>query len=370
MRETRILIVDDSAVVRTLVAQVLADRPGLRVDAARDGRAALEAIARRLPDLVLLDVEMPVLDGLQTLRAIRKDHPKLPVVMFSALTERGAAVTTEALVAGADDYVCKPRSANGLTAARDQIRTELLARIDLLCGTTTASPAPAAAPAAPAAPRSVPTVQPPAPAKTARGAIEIVAIASSTGGPNALAEVLPRLPKDLRVPVVIVQHMPAMFTQLLARSLDQKSALAVAEGRPGAVLEPGQAWIAPGGFHMTVAARGADVVLATNEEPPENSCRPAADVLFRSVAQCHGPNVLAVVLTGMGNDGCLGSGVIRAAGGTIVAQDEASSVVWGMPGAVTRAGLADTVLPLRDIAAEIESRVARRALARLPEVRR
>lgn len=360
MQEHRILIVDDSAVVRTLVAQVLADQPDLRVESARDGRAALDAIAQRPPDLVLLDVEMPVLDGLATLREIRRTHPKLPVVMFSALTERGAAVTTEALVLGADDYLAKPRSVTGINAARDQIRSELLARIHALCGRSSAA-APHAAPPPPG-PKVAPPPRP-AIATGHRHTVDVVAIASSTGGPNALGELLPLLPPDLRVPIVVVQHMPAMFTQMLAKSLDAKSPLRIAEGRAGEVIAPGQVWIAPGGFHMTVERHGSDVVLATNTDAPENSCRPAADVLFRSVVQCYGANVLAVVLTGMGSDGCLGCGVIRQSGGHVLAQDEATSVVWGMPGAVARAGLADVLLPLRDIAGEIVTRVGRPAPA-------
>lgn len=189
--------------------------------------------------------------------------------------------------------------------------------------------------------------------------MDLVAIGSSTGGPNALIELFSHLPAELPVPIVVVQHMPPMFTTMLARSLDGKSPIAVAEGQDGAELLPGHAWIAPGGMHMTVQKRGQASLLGLNQNPPECSCRPAVDVLFRSVAASHGPGVLAVVLTGMGVDGCVGAAAIRAAGGQVLAQDEATSIVWGMPGAVTQAGLADAVLPLEAIAGEIVKRVTR-----------
>jgi two-component system chemotaxis response regulator CheB len=184
-----------------------------------------------------------------------------------------------------------------------------------------------------------------------------VAIGTSTGGPNALDEVFAGLPADLPVPVVVVQHMPPMFTRLLAERLSARHAIKVSEGRPDGVLRPGHAWLAPGDFHMSVAREGAEVRVRLNQDPPENSCRPAADVLFRSVAQAFGPGALAVVLTGMGQDGLRGCEAVRAAGGQVLAQDEATSVVWGMPGFVARAGLADRVLPLALVAPEIVRRV-------------
>ncbi|MBL9079069.1 MAG: chemotaxis response regulator protein-glutamate methylesterase [Planctomycetes bacterium] len=340
---TRILVVDDSSVARSLVVQVLTGEPGLVVETAADGQLALEQIDRQPPDLVLLDVEMPVLDGISTLRAIRRQHPRLPVVMFSALTQRGAAITIEALVAGADDYLPKPRGMEGLAAMRDQLRSDLLQRVRSLCGRNRQ----------PGKPRPTPTA-----AVLPAGRIDVLAIASSTGGPNALAELLPALPRDLPVPVVVVQHMPATFTTMLAKSLDAKCDLEVAEGQDGGAVVPGRVWIAPGGQHMVVRRDGDRHVLGLNQEPPENSCRPAADVLFRSVAQTYGSRVLAVVLTGMGSDGCAGSAQIRRAGGAVLAQDEATSVVWGMPGAVARAGLADAVLPLTELAPAIVARLA------------
>ncbi len=343
-----VLVVDDSVVVRSIVRSVLTKDPGLHVDIARNGRAALEAIAVSVPDFVVLDIEMPELDGLSTLREIRKIHPRLPVVMFSTLTERGAAVTLEALAAGANDYLPKPVAAAGLEAMREQLFVDLTTRIEALCRRTPAPAAPVAPPPPVVAPRG-PRTRP----------VELVVIGSSTGGPNALTLLFSQLPEDLPVPVVVVQHMPPTFTMMLAKSIDAKSPMSVAEGSDGARLAPGHAWIAPGGFHSTIVQRDGAFVIATNQDPPECSVRPAVDVLFRSAASTHGDGVLAVVLTGMGVDGCAGATVLRAAGAQVIVQDEPSSIVWGMPGAIVRAGLADAVLPLESIAAEIVRRVAR-----------
>lgn len=344
MSKIRVLVVDDAAVFRRLVADELAADPALEVvGTAANGKIALAKLPQVNPDLVILDVEMPELDGLATLREIRKSYPKLPVIMFSALTERGAAATLDALALGATDYFAKPTNAGGLDASLQVIREELIPEIKALCART-ASPAAAVAP-----------VESPAGRGTSR--VEVVAIGTSTGGPNALADLFAGLPADLPVPVVIVQHMPPMFTRLLAERLSTQFPLRVEEGRAGGPLRPGHVWIAPGDHHMIVARDGTEVRVALHQEPPENSCRPAADVLFRSVARAFGPGALAVVLTGMGQDGLRGCEAIRGAGGHVIVQDEATSVVWGMPGYVARAGLADRVLPLGMIAPEIVRRV-------------
>jgi two-component system chemotaxis response regulator CheB len=341
----RILVVDDAVVFRRLVAEELDADPALEVvGTAANGKIALARLPQVNPDLVILDVEMPELDGLATLREIRKTYPKLPVIMFSALTERGAAATLDALALGATDYFAKPAGAGGLDASLQVIRDELIPEIKALCGRA-AAPAVAVAPAPPG----------PGPART--GPVEVVAIGTSTGGPNALAEVFAGLPADLPVPVVIVQHMPPTFTRLLAERLSAQFPLRVEEGRSGEPLRPGHAWIAPGDHHMIVVRDGAGARILLHQDPPENSCRPAADVLFRSVARAFGPAALAVVLTGMGRDGLRGCEAVREAGGQVIAQDEATSVVWGMPGFVARAGLADRVLPLAMIAPEIVRRV-------------
>jgi two-component system chemotaxis response regulator CheB len=347
MTPIRILVVDDSVVIRKLLSDTLSGDPALEVvGVASDGRIALAKLPVLKPDLITLDIEMPVMDGLETLAAIRKVHPKLPVIMFSTLTEHGAAATLDALSLGASDYATKPSNTGNTTIAIDRIRAELIPKIKALCGGGPLKlfPIPRAHPAVKARPRTHPR-------------IEIVAIGTSTGGPNALAEVLPRIPNDFPVPIVVVQHMPPIFTRLLAERLASRSVIPVEEGSAGAVLSAAHAWIAPGNYHMKVIQSGVHWRLNLNQGAPENSCRPAVDVLFRSVAKAYGANVLGVVMTGMGSDGVLGAQEIRDAGGNVIIQDESSSVVWGMPGLVHASGLDDAAYPLDQLAAEITRRV-------------
>jgi two-component system chemotaxis response regulator CheB len=341
----RVLIVDDAVVIRRAVAAELSADPDLDVvGTAANGRIALAMLPQVAPDLVILDIEMPEMDGLATLRELRKTHPKLPVVMFSALTERGAAATLDALALGATDYFTKPSGAGGLEESLRVVRDELIPEIKALCREKSAVPARFSTVSS--------VVYSPVPQRT-----EVVAIAASTGGPNALADIFSELPADLPVPVLIAQHMPPMFTKSLAERLTARYPVPVEEGYDGGVVRPGHGWIAPGDYHMTVAQEGIGVRVRLNQGPPEHSCRPAADVLFRSVAQVYGPAALAVVLTGMGQDGLRGCEYVRSYGGKILAQDEVTSVVWGMPGHVAKAGLASRVLPLDQIAAEIVRRI-------------
>ena len=348
MTPIRILVVDDSIVVRKLLSETLSGDPALEVVAtASDGRIALAKIPMLKPDLITLDIEMPVMHGLATLVELRKLYPRLPVIMFSTLTERGAAATLDALSLGASDYATKPSNSGSPAAAIERIRSELIPKIKALCGLIVPLkplPLPGCCPTVKARVRTNPQ-------------IKIVAIGTSTGGPNALAEVLPRIPNGFPVPIVVVQHMPPIFTRLLAERLASRSAIPVEEGRAGVVLSPGHAWIAPGNFHMQVISAGAVLRLDVNQGPLENSCRPAVDVLFRSVAAAYGANVLGVVMTGMGADGVLGAQDIRNAGGDVIIQDEASSVVWGMPGLVQASGLADAAYPVDQLGAEITRRV-------------
>ena len=357
----RVLIVDDAVVVRRLVADALKSDPSIEVvGSAANGRIALQKIPQVNPDLVTLDIEMPDMDGLATLVEIRKTWPKLPVVMFSTLTERGAMATIDALARGASDYVTKPANVGSINEGLQRVRDELIPKIHHLC-----RPAPAPSPAAarPAAIAAHPAPSRlPAPGASplkASGKVAVVAIAVSTGGPNALAAIVPGLPRSLPVPIVITQHMPPMFTRMLATRLDSPTGLRVREGEDGMPVEAGTAYIAPGDHHMTFVPRPGGVSIRLTQDPPENSCRPAADPMFRSVVAHFGAATLGVVLTGMGQDGLRGSEAVRAAGGQVVVQDEASSVVWGMPGFVARAGLADAVLPLDRIAGEIVRRVVR-----------
>jgi two-component system chemotaxis response regulator CheB len=351
MGKIRVLVVDDSVVVRRLLSDAIARDPALEVvGTASHGGIALKKLPTLNPDVVTMDIEMPEMDGLTTLAEIRKTDRKLPVVMVSSLTERGAVATLDALALGATDYITKPSSAAG-AAGTEAMLAELIAKLKILGGRQLGAGRPAATP-----PRA--TRSPLVPGGGARRRVDVVAIAISTGGPNALAAMVPQIPAGFPVPIVIVQHMPPLFTKLLADRLAARAAIAVKEGAAGDRLEPATAYIAPGNHHMLVRRAGVAATIALEQGPPENSCRPAADVLFRSVAEVYGAGVLGVVMTGMGQDGLAGSGVIRDRGGQVLVQDEESSVVWGMPGFVVEAGLADEVLSLEALAAAIIRRAA------------
>ncbi|BAY23544.1 response regulator receiver modulated CheB methylesterase [Calothrix sp. NIES-2100] len=347
MPKIRVLVVDDSVVVRSRVSKILSNDPELEVvGVAAHGRIALAKIPRLNPDVIILDIEMPEMDGLQTLAAIREIYPQLPVIMFSTSTHTGAIATLEALSLGASDYATKPSNLGSVEASNQHIREELIPKIKVFgVGTTFFSPSTTITDSV------VPAIH------NRREQVDVVAIGVSTGGPNALAKILPALPADIGVPILIVQHMPPMFTKLLAQRLDSQCQIRVDEAVPQTVLEPGQAWIAPGDFHMVVQRQGDVVRLATHQAPPENSCRPSVDVLLVSVAKVYNKRAIAIILTGMGQDGLYGCKCIREAGGQVVAQDKASSVVWGMPSFVVNAGLADKILPLDQIAGEIVHRV-------------
>ena len=368
----RVLLVDDSAVIRRFVSEALQEEPDIVVTAtASNGRQAIDRLEQELPDVVVLDVEMPVLDGLATLAELRPRWPDIPVVMYSTLTQRGASATLDALALGATDYVLKPSHVADRDAAGRAVRAELapvvrswghLRRARAAAVTRVASsPAPTARQAVLSGASPPPVLRP----RIERSRPDVLVIGSSTGGPHALTEVIPQLPAGLPVPVLLVQHMPALFTKLLAERLDARSALEVVEVSSEMPVVPGKVYVAAGGTHMVTRRSGTSVLVTTDDGPPENSCKPAVDVMFRSAVQVWGGRVLAVVLTGMGHDGLEGCQRICDAGGTVVAQDEQSSVVWGMPGAVSRAGLATEILPLRDVAAAITRHLGR-ALAGSP----
>jgi two-component system, chemotaxis family, protein-glutamate methylesterase/glutaminase len=343
-RRTRVLIVDDSAVMRSLLRSVLAADPRLEIaGTAVDGAAAMQSIAALAPDLMLLDVEMPVMDGLTTLKRLRAAGHRLPVIMCSGLTQRGARVTIEALANGAADYVAKPTAQQDREAAARELARQLLPRIHALVSRNKVQAIAAFPPPRPASAQ---------PAATARPAV--VAIGVSTGGPEALERLLTCLPAYFPLPIVIVQHMPALFTSMLAEHLDKCCHLRVREAAEGMPVAPGNIYIARGDRHLEVRKpTGARATLHLTDAPLENYCRPSVDVLFRSLAAAYGGNVLAAVLTGMGSDGLAGSRLLRAQGATVLAQDEATSTVWGMPGAVANAGLAHRILPLHEMAPEI-----------------
>lgn len=362
MPRIRVLVVDDAVVIRRMLSTVVEQDPALELaGVAANGRIALQRIEQVNPDVVTLDIEMPELDGIATLREIRRTHPKLPVIMCSTLTGRGAAATIEALSAGANDYITKPANVGGIVEGMKVMEQELVPKIKALCAHLL--PEEHVAPLRPVrAERPVARLPlPPRPA--VRGPVDAIAIGTSTGGPNALHDVFSALPSAPDVPIFVVQHMPPLFTGMLAERLSKIGLVPFHEGAEGMLVEPGHAYLAPGGHHMEVRRDGVRVKLHLHDGPQENSCRPAVDVLFRSVAPVYGGGLLAVVMTGMGQDGLRGCQHVRERGGEIVVQDEATSVVWGMPGYVAEAGLADAIVPLPRIAGEIARRVRDRRRA-------
>ena len=351
--------------MRSLLRSVVSANSSLEVaGTAADGASALGLLDTLRPDLVLLDVEMPVMDGLVTLRQLRSRGHRMPVIMCGSLTQRGAKVTIEALAGGASDYVAKPAGQSGREAAMQALSLDLIPKIQALTGQpqaslpTVAAGLVAAGPARNSLAHSMLTLPAAPPFKTQpiSATPSVLAIGVSTGGPSALDLLLSALPAAFPLPVMIVQHMPELFTSLFAERLNSRCRVPVCEAAEGDAVRPGTVYIARGNWHMEVLAaarQGMPATLHLSQGPLENHCRPAVDVLFRSAASVYGPGVLAVVLTGMGSDGMAGCRTIRGQGGSVLAQDQATSVVWGMPGAVATAGLAHKVLPLTAIAPEI-----------------
>lgn len=359
----RVLIVDDSAVIRGALGRIIDAEPDLTVaTTAPNGRVALDALKHTAVDVVLLDVEMPEMDGITALPRILAGFPNTRVIMASSLTQGGAEVTLQALALGAADYITKPAARSG-SAALAAMQADIVAKVRAIGrgvrGRSAAARSPVTTGMSAAKADVVPTLTgtPPAALLAARGGAaspRVVAIASSTGGPNALAEVLGALPRDFPLPILITQHMPAVFTGLLAQRLQRDTQRPCVEASDGTPVLPGHTYVAPGGFHMVVRTEEAKPYLQLTLTEPENFCRPSADPMFRSVASVYGASALAVVLTGMGDDGMRGARAITERGGRVLVQDEATSVVWGMPGAVANAGLASAILPLPQIAEAIQ----------------
>ena len=349
----RVMVVDDSVVIRRLVTHALEQDPLLDVvGAASNGAIALQRIPQFNPDVLTLDVEMPEMDGLEMLRHVRRQYPRLRVIMFSTLTERGAAITLEALSLGADDYVAKASNEGSLDRSMARLREDLVPKIRQFFHVSGQTAAAAALPLRPMAATS-PPLRTTLPTTAPRLRPKVVAIGVSTGGPTALGAILPNLPNGFPLPVLVVQHMPPLFTRLLAERLNGSSHLAVQEAKQGDPVEAGRILLAPGDFHLKVGSSASGTRALLDQSPPQNSCRPSVDALFTSIGEVYGGAVIAVILTGMGQDGLHGTGILKAQGATVLAQDEASSVVWGMPGAVVNAGLADRVLPLDQVVPEI-----------------
>lgn len=353
----RVLVVDDSILYRKIITELLAAIPGIEVvGSASNGEIALAKIEQLAPDLVTMDVEMPIMDGLTTLRQIKAKKQEVVVVMVSSHTKEGASVTVEALNLGAYDFITKPNESNP-EKSRELLSQQFRPLLNNLITKqilrqTIRTMAAKAQELAPPAPRAATALAPPQ-------RIEVVAIGISTGGPNALAELLPRFPASLRVPIVIVQHMPKFFTGALAESLNSKSAIRVVEGEEGQPLLAGTAYIAPGGRQMKVVTgkEPPGYFLELTDDPPENHCLPSADYLFRSIARIYQGHALGVIMTGMGADGTLGLRLMKRQGAQVIAQDEASCVVYGMPLEAFKAGVTDVVCPLSEIAGEVMKRL-------------
>jgi len=350
----KVMVVDDSAVIRGLLTRNLETDPSIKVVAsAANGEIALKLLVKHDIEIVVLDIEMPVMDGMTALPLLLKAKPGVQVIMASTLTLANAEVSLRAMEIGAADYVTKPTSTKEIHSA-DAFRGELIEKIKAVAqagrsrgrsrGTSEAARSTPGGKKVSVSPgpvvlREAPTVRP-----------EMIAIGSSTGGPPALFTLLKELCKDFSLPILITQHMPATFTALLAGHITRTCGVPATEAKDGDQIMPGRIYVAPGDFHMIVKRGKSHNVISITDTAPENFCRPAVDPMLRSMAPIYGSRLLVIMLTGMGRDGREGSKNVTAAGGSVVAQDEATSVVWGMPGAVATSGLCSAVLPLNDIA--------------------
>lgn len=384
----RVMVVDDSAVIRGLITRMLEADPDVSVTASvGNGQLAVNQLTRHpgVIDVVILDIEMPVMDGLTALPLLLKADPNIKVIMASTLTKRNAEISLKALSAGATEYVPKPSAARELSG-ENEFKRELLDKVKnlgIIHRHATGQPITARPPAVarPAAPRATPGAAPAgASPRAAAGAPQgwkinrsgeislrkagvtkpdILAIGSSTGGPQALFEFLKGLPKTVNLPVIITQHMPATFTSILAEHITRMTGWPCSEAKDGDVIEVGKVLLAPGDFHMIVTQKGPQRIVTLSQDPPENFCRPAVDPMLRSVAKVYGGRVITVILTGMGNDGAKGAQDIVNAGGTVIAQDEKTSVVWGMPGAAASSGVCSAVLPISELPSYVANFVSR-----------
>lgn len=362
-KKLRVLVVDDTAVYRKVVTEVLSDIPDIEViGAANNGKIAMSKIASLRPDILTLDIEMPEMNGLDVLSAIRSDGYDVGAIVLSTLTHKGGELTMQALELGAFDFITKPES-NSIEESKKQIKNALTSMLkaysrrqeikNILGGKlsfissikqskTKESPQGVV--------RRMNSI-----ANSKKKTAEIVGIGVSTGGPKALSQMMPQLPADINVPILIVQHMPPIFTQSLAKSLNAKCLIEVKEAIDGETIRPNVAFIAPGGKQMKIVAGmdGKDRIIRITDDPPENSCKPSVDYLFRSIAQHYVGRSAGVIMTGMGSDGNIGLELMKRNGATIIAQDESTCIVYGMPKKAVESGIADIVAPLDQIAPEI-----------------
>ena len=358
-RTVRVLAADDSAVMRGVIRtifQLHASDSSSRLPAmelcgvVRDGQEALDCVRALQPDVLLLDLEMPRLNGLQVLDILRIQAPTLPVILCSAHTERGARTTLDALARGAEDYVMKPRHQDDVASSFKLLMEQLLPKIAMAARLPQQSRARLDSKAS----SSLFPSSPPCPSPDSRVRAELVVIGLSTGGPAALEAMLPALPESFDAPVLVVQHMPKLFTSALSERLNRLCRLSVKEAKNGDAVKPGGIWLAPGDAHMEIAPGG---LIKLHQGVPLNSCKPSVDYLFHSAARLYGGSTLAVMMTGMGSDGLDGARAVQAAGGSVLAQDEASSAVWGMPGRVVKEGISCATVALQDLAGELIERI-------------
>ncbi len=364
--EVRVMLVDDSAVIRGLIARMIEGEPGLRIAASvGNGQMAVDRLKAHPVDVIILDIEMPVMDGLTAIPKLLEIKPDVKIIMASTLTEKNAEISLRALQAGATDYVPKPTATREISGS-DIFKQELLEKIrqlGLVSRRAASTPDAATASPVPKARMVKPLYDQQVQLRPGGGTARprILAVGSSTGGPQALFQLFKDIRPDINMPVMVTQHMPATFTAILAEHIAKSTGWPCMEAADGVPLEAGHIYIAPGNFHMTVERSGAGMVIRTNQDPPENFCRPSVDPMLRSIAAEFGGAVLTVILTGMGHDGRDGAKVVAEAGGTVLAQDEATSVVWGMPGAVATAGLCEAVLPLNDLGPHVMNKLRTRA---------
>ncbi|MCC9600504.1 chemotaxis response regulator protein-glutamate methylesterase [Stieleria sp. JC731] len=366
--EIRVLLCDDSSVMRRLLRATMQSEPCLNVVfEAENGLDAVKNVTRVKPDVIIMDVEMPIMDGVDAVREIRKLSRSVPIIMFSSLTSRGAEASLDAIEAGASDFATKPVGAGHITKAMASVRRDLIPKV-LQWSRRGAleqpvpfkyeprpseNSSPAVSNGAATQPSAAPGAAKASFSSRTSNAISAIGVGVSTGGPQALAKLLTGLPKDLPVPVLIVQHMPPVFTGLLADRLASQTGHQVREATDGDELKPGTVLLAPGDYHMRVSSDKTNFCVRLDQGPAENSCRPAVDPLFTSIAESYGDHGLGIILTGMGQDGAFGAKRLRECGGLVFAQDQESSVVWGMPGQVVKAGLANKVFSIDQMADEV-----------------
>ncbi len=366
----RVMVVDDSAVVRGLIARMLQQVPDIDVVASEpNGQSAVRNLLRHDVDVIILDIEMPIMDGLTALPQLLAADPTVRIIMASTLTKRNADISIRALNAGAADYIPKPSAARDISSG-DDFRRDLIEKVHTLGALRRQRAGGGAARA-----RRMGPAKPTPTSVRARSLYDkpinlrqpgsrtpgVLAVGSSTGGPQALFTFFGGLTRNLGVPIVVSQHMPPTFTAILAEHVNRATGWPCREGENGELLEPNQIYVAPGDHHLTVARDGQQRVIRLTQAPPENFCRPSVDPMLRSLVTAYRANILVAILTGMGHDGLHGSEAVVQAGRTVIAQDEATSVVWGMPGAVATAGVCSAVLPLKDLPLHIATFMGKRA---------